>query len=47
MYQRDDLFAYNSFKIDVSTFTPESERTSFKGLTADIYKLSLVTNRTK
>ncbi len=47
MYQRDDLFAYNSLKIDTSTFTPEYDRSAFKGLTADIYKLSLVTVREK
>ena len=47
MYQRDDLFAYNFFKIDESTFTPENGRSAFKGLTSDIHKLSLVTNREK
>ncbi|MDE7439841.1 MAG: hypothetical protein K2N23_04980 [Clostridia bacterium] len=47
MYQRDDLFAYNAFKIDISTFTPENDRSAFKGLTSDIYKLSLVTNLEK
>ena len=47
MYQRDDLFAYNAFKIDTSTFTPENDRSAFRGLTADIHKLSLVTNLTK
>ena len=47
MYQRDDLFAYNFFKIDASTFTPESDRSAFKGLTSDIHKLSLVTNLEK
>ncbi len=43
MYQRDDLFAYNALKIDTSTFTPEGDRSAFKGLTADIFKLSLIT----
>ena len=47
MYQRDDLFAYNSYKIDVSTFTPENERSAFNGLVSDVYKLSLVTNKEK
>ena len=47
MYQRDDLFAYNFFRIDESTFTPESERSAFKGLTYNMHKLSLVTNREK
>ncbi len=40
-YQRDDLFAYNTNKIDVSTFTPESELSAFKGLTSDIHLVSL------
>ena len=39
-YQRDDLFAYNADKIDESTFF--ANPTAFKGLTSDIYKLSLV-----
>ena len=47
MYQRDDLFAYNYFKIDINTFTPENQRSAFKGLTSDMHKLSLVTNLTK
>lgn len=40
-YQRDDLFAYNANKIDVSTFTPESERSSYNGLISRIWELSL------
>lgn len=43
MYQRDDLFAYNTNKIDASTFN--SDTSAFKGLTSDIHKLSLVTER--
>lgn len=43
-YQRDDLFAYNAFKIDVNTFTPANKRSAFKGLTSDIYKLSFITS---
>ena len=46
MYQRDDLFAYNANKINESTFTPENDRSAFKGLTADIYNLSLRIPRT-
>ena len=42
-YQRDDLFAYNAFKIDVNTFTPADKRSAFKGLTSEIYNLSFVT----
>lgn len=42
-YQRDDLFAYNENKIDVSTFTPESQLSPFKGLTSDLDKVSLRT----
>lgn len=41
-YQRDDLFAYNALKIDSATLTPDSELSSFKGLTSDIHEISLV-----
>lgn len=41
-YQRNDLFAYNANVIDVTTFTPDNETSSFKGLTGDLHKLSLV-----
>lgn len=44
-YQRDDLFAYNQTKIDVSTFTPDSKLSSFMGLTNEMWNLSLVTER--
>lgn len=40
-YQRNDLYAYNTDKIDVSTFTPESELSPFKGLTSDLHEVSL------
>ncbi len=40
-YQRNDLFAYNTEKIDVSTFTPESDLTAYKGLTSNIHLVSL------
>lgn len=40
-YQRDDLFAYNTNKIDVNTLTPENDLSPYKGLTSDIYKVSL------
>ncbi len=40
-YQRDDLFAYNTNKIDVSTFTPDSELSAFKGLTSNMHLISL------
>ena len=39
-YQRDDMFAYNTNKIDVSTFY--ANPTAFKGLTSDIHNVSLV-----
>lgn len=39
-YQRDDLFAYNSNKIDISTFNQTV--TSYKGLTSDLHTVSLV-----
>lgn len=44
-YQRKDLFAYNTNKIDVRTFTPDSELSSFKGLTSENWNLSLITER--
>ena len=47
MYQRDDLFAYNFYKIDESTFTPANDRSAFKGLTYNLHKLSLVTSLEK
>ena len=40
-YQRDDLYAYNTNKIDVSTFTPESDLSPFKGLTSELWNVSL------
>lgn len=42
-YQRKDLFAYNTKKIDASTFTPISELSPFKGLTSELWNVSLVT----
>ena len=44
-YQRTDLFAYNANKIDETTFTPLSERSAFKGLTSDLYNVSLIVER--
>ena len=40
-YQRDDLFAYNGSKIDVTTLTPDSELTPYNGLISDMHKISL------
>ena len=40
-YQRDDLYAYNANKIDVSTFTPNAELSPYMGLTSDIHTVSL------
>lgn len=40
-YQRNDLFAYNSSKIDASSLTPKSELSPYKGLTSDMWKVSL------
>ncbi len=40
-YQRDDLFAYNTNKIDVNTLTPDKDLSPYKGLTSDIYNVSL------
>ncbi len=39
-YQRDDLYAYNKNKIDVSTFY--GHPTSFKGLTSTLTSMSLI-----
>ncbi len=41
-YQRSDLFAYNQNKIDVSTFTLDSELSPYKGLTSRIANISLM-----
>ena len=40
-YQRDDLFAYNASKIDVSTFTPNHLLSPYMGLTSDLHTVSL------
>lgn len=42
-YQRDDLFAYNTNKIDVSTFNQNIS--CFKGLTSDLHSVSLNVER--
>ena len=44
-YQRDDLFAYNTDKINVSTLTPDSELSPYNGLTSDLHNVSLNTER--
>ena len=44
-YQRTDLFAYNANKIDETTFTPLADRSAFKGLTSDLYNVSLIVER--
>ncbi len=41
-YQRQDLYAYNFNKIDESTFTPEGDRSAFKGIISEMYILSMV-----
>lgn len=41
-YQRDDLFAYNTNRIDVNSLTPSGELSAYKGLTSDIHKVSFV-----
>jgi len=40
-YQRDDLYAFNTNKIDITTFTPKGELSPFKGLTSDLHEVSL------
>lgn len=44
-YQRKDLFAYNTYKIDTTSLTPDSELSPYKGLTSDLYNVSLVQER--
>ena len=40
-YQRDDLYAYNTNKIDPDSLTPESELSPYYGLTSEIHNVSL------
>jgi peptide/nickel transport system substrate-binding protein len=40
-YQRKDLFAYNTNKIDASSLTPEDQLSPYKGLTRDLHNVSL------
>ena len=40
-YQRNDLFAYNTNKINTSTLTPDALLSPYKGLTSDIHLVSL------
>ena len=40
-YQRKNLYAYNSEKIDISTMTPESEITQYQGVISRIWELDL------
>ena len=40
-YQRSDLFAYNINKIDDSTLTADEELSPYKGLTSELYLVSL------
>ncbi len=40
-YQRNDLFAYNTNKIDVTTLTPDALLSPYKGLTSDLHLVSL------
>ena len=44
-YQRDDLFAFNTGKIDVDSLTPEDQLSPYCGLTNELHKVSLVTER--
>ncbi len=41
-YQRNDLFAYDAWKLDASTLTPEEQLSAFRGLTSKIHNVSLV-----
>ena len=42
-YQRDDLFAYNTNKIDESSLTPKSELSPYSGLMNEIWNVRLNT----
>ena len=44
-YQRDDLFAFNTDKIDVDSLTPEDQLSPYCGLTNDLHLVSLITER--
>lgn len=44
-YQRKDLFAYNTIKIDTSTLTPDNDLSPYKGLTSELHRVSLVQER--
>ena len=44
-YQRDDLFAFNTDKIDVDSLTPEDQLSPYRGLTSDLHLVSLITER--
>ena len=44
-YQRDDLFAFNTDKIDVNSLTPEDQLSPYSGLTNDLHLVSLITER--
>ncbi|MGM9899415.1 MAG: ABC transporter substrate-binding protein [Bacilli bacterium] len=44
-YQRKDLFAYNTYKIDTTSLTPDSELSPYKGLTSELHNVSLVQER--
>ncbi len=44
-YQRKDLFAYNTIKIDTGSLTPDRDLSPYKGLTSDLHKVSLVQER--
>ena len=42
-YKRDDLFAYNTNKIDESSLTPKSELSPYSGLMNEIWNVRLNT----
>ena len=44
-YQRDDLFAFNTDKIDVDSLTPNDQLSPYKGLTSDLHMVSLIVER--
>ena len=44
-YQRNDLFAYNTNKIDVDSLTPDANLSPYKGLTSDLHLVSLVVEK--
>ena len=44
-YQRNDLFAYNANKLDSSTLTSKENLSPYKGLTSELWNVSLIVEK--